>query len=49
MVLEVVEEINPDAHNRVEMIRAELQKALRQYFFFTIGRRPVILPFILEI
>ena len=49
VVLEVVEEINPDHKNRIEIIRTELKKALRQYFFFTIGRRPVILPFILEI
>lgn len=49
VVLEVVEEINPDLENRVERIRSEVQKALRQYFFFTIGRRPVILPFIIEI
>ena len=49
VVLEVVEEADPDHKNRLEMIRTELKKALRQYFFFTIGRRPVILPFILEI
>ena len=49
VVLEVVEEINPELENRLEKIRFELQKALRQYFFFTIGRRPVILPFIIEI
>ena len=49
VVLEVVEEINPELENRVEKIRFEVQKALRQYFFFTIGRRPVILPFIIEI
>ena len=49
VVLEVVEEINPELENRVEKIRQEVQKALRQYFFFTIGRRPVILPFIIEI
>jgi ribonuclease J len=49
VVLEVVEEINPDLENRVERIRFEVRKALRQYFFFTIGRRPVILPFIIEV
>jgi len=49
VVLEVVEEITPDLENRVERIRFEIQKALRQYFFFTIGRRPVILPFIIEV
>ena len=47
--LEVVEEIDPEEPDRVEKIRARLQIALRQYFFFTIGRRPVILPFIIEV
>jgi ribonuclease J len=49
VVLEVVEEINPDRENRIDLIRSEIKKALRQYFFFTIGRRPVILPFVIEI
>jgi ribonuclease J len=49
VILEVVEEIDPDVPNRVEKIRTRLQVALRQYFFFTIGRRPVILPFVIEV
>jgi ribonuclease J len=49
VVLEIVEEIEPGVANRVNEIRARLQTALRQYFFFTIGRRPVILPFLLEV
>jgi len=49
VVLEVVEEVAPETSRRMEKIRAKLQAALRQYFFFTIGRRPVILPFIMEI
>ncbi len=49
VVLEIVEEIAPEVPNRVDKIRAKCQSALRQYFFFTIGRRPVILPFIVEI
>jgi len=49
VILEVVEEIAPDALNRVDKIRSKIQTALRQYFFFTIGRRPVILPFIMEV
>jgi len=49
VVLEVVEELSPEAPNRLEKIRSGVQRALRQYFFYTIGRRPVILPFILEI
>jgi ribonuclease J len=49
VVLEVVEELPPEAADRVERLRARIQTALRQYFFFTIGRRPVILPFIMEV
>jgi ribonuclease J len=49
VVLEIVEEITPGIPNRIEKIRLKIQTALRQYFFFTIGRRPVILPFIIEI
>ncbi|NNG01813.1 MAG: ribonuclease J [Desulfobacteraceae bacterium] len=49
VILEVVEEVLPEVPNRVSIIRSKLQTALRQYFFFTIGRRPMILPFILEV
>ena len=49
VILEIVEEITPDVPGRVDKIRARLQTALRQYFFYTIGRRPVILPFLVEI
>ena len=49
VILEVVEEVPVDESNRVEKIRAKLQTALRQYFYFTIGRRPLILPFIIEV
>ncbi len=49
VVLEVIEEITPDMPDRLEKIRAKLQTVLRKYFDFTIRRRPVILPFILEI
>ena len=49
VILEVVEEIAPEIPNRVDKIRSKIQTALRQYFFFTIGRRPVILPFIMEV
>ena len=49
VVLEVVEEVNPEEKKRVDIIRERVQKALRQYFYFTIGRRPVILPFIIEV
>jgi ribonuclease J len=49
VVLEVVEELPPEAADRVERLRTRIQTALRQYFFFAIGRRPVILPFIMEV
>jgi len=49
VILEIVEEIAPESPNRVDKIRSKIKTALRQYFFFTIGRRPVILPFIMEV
>jgi len=49
VILEIVEEIPPEIPNRVDKIRSKVKTALRQYFFFTIGRRPVILPFIMEV
>ncbi len=49
VILEIVEETPPDAANRIEKIRSKIQSALRQYFYFTIQRRPVILPFIIEV
>jgi ribonuclease J len=49
VVLEVVEDVAPETPGRTDKIRARIQTALRQYFFFTIGRRPVILPFIMEL
>ena len=49
VVLEIVEEIGPEVTNRIDRIRHEVRRALRQYFFYTIGRRPVILPFFTEL
>ena len=49
VILEAIEDIGPDEPNRMEKIRIRLEKELKQYFFFTIGRRPMILPFILEV
>jgi len=49
VILEIVDEIGPDTTHRVEKIRSKVQIALRKYFSFTIKRRPVILPFILEV
>ncbi len=49
VVLEIVEEIGPEVSERISRIRASVTNALRKYFYFTIGRRPVILAFIQEI
>ena len=49
VVLEIVDEIGPETPDRVDLVRARIQSALRKYFSFTINRRPVILPFILEV
>ena len=49
VILEIIEEIGPDVPDRVDKIRSKMQADLKKYFFFTIGRRPVILPFIIEV
>ncbi len=49
VILEIVEDVGPDVPDRIGRIRARLQADLRRYFNFTIRRRPVILPFIMEI
>ena len=49
VILEIVEEIGPEISDRGDKIRSKISKALRKYFFFAIKRRPVILPFILEV
>jgi ribonuclease J len=49
VILEIVDEINPEEPDRTTKIRNRIQTALRQYFYFAIGRRPVILPFINEV
>lgn len=49
VILEIVEDLGPDIPDRVEKIRVRMQSDLRKYFNFTIKRRPVILPFILEV
>ncbi|MBU0769581.1 MAG: ribonuclease J, partial [Proteobacteria bacterium] len=49
VILEIVEEIGPEVPDRAKKIRSKISKALRKYFLFTIKRRPVILPFILEV
>lgn len=49
VILEVVEDLGTDVPKRIEQIKSRLQKALRQYFYFTIKRKPVILIKILEV
>ena len=49
VILEIVDEVGPETLGRVDRIRDRVKSALRKYFSFTISRRPVILPFILEI
>jgi ribonuclease J len=49
VVLEVVEDVSPETPARAAKIRAKLQSVLKQYFFFTIARRPTILPVIIEV
>jgi ribonuclease J len=49
VILEVIEEVGPDAPRRIDVIRSRIQKALRQYFNFTIKRRPIIVPVIMEL
>ena len=49
VVLEIVEEVGPENRNRVNLVQTRVQSALKKYFYFAIGRRPVILPFIVEL
>ena len=42
VILEVIEETDPDDSDRIEKIRSGIQSALRKYFSFAISRRPVI-------
>ncbi len=49
IILEIIEEVGPEVPGRVDKIRSKIQVALRKYFSFTIRRRPIILPLILEV
>ena len=49
VILEIVEEIEPGTEARIELIRKKMQKALKQYFAFTINRKPLIVPVIIEV
>ncbi len=49
VILEIVEEVEAGLESRIELIRKKMQKALKQYFAFTINRRPLIVPIIIEV
>ncbi|WP_457553857.1 MBL fold metallo-hydrolase RNA specificity domain-containing protein, partial [Desulfobacula sp.] len=49
VILEILEEIEPGTESRVEIFKKKMQRALKQYFSFTINRRPLIVPVIIEI
>lgn len=50
VILEIIEEISLfEPKDRIEMLRKRLHRDLREYFSFTMKRKPVILPFIIEI
>jgi len=49
VILELVEEVGPDIPGRAEIIKGRLRSLLKQYFYFTIRRRPTIIPIILEL
>jgi ribonuclease J len=49
VILEAIEDIGPDVPDRLEKIRTRIKGDLRRYFNYTIKRRPLILPFVLEI
>ncbi len=49
VILEIMEETAPDMELKIEFLTKKLQKALKQYFSFTIRRRPLIVPVIIEV
>jgi len=49
VVLEIMEETEPDMELKIEFLTKKLQRALKQYFAFTISRRPLIVPVIIEV
>ena len=49
VILEAIEDIGPDVPDRIEKIRTRIKGDLRKYFNYTIKRRPLILPFVMEI
>jgi ribonuclease J len=50
VILEIIEEIAlMEPADRIDVLKRRLLRELREYFTFTIKRKPVILPFILEV
>jgi ribonuclease J len=49
VILDLVEEANPNDPDRLPKLKKEISQALRQYFGFVIQRRPMILPIIVEV
>ncbi|CAN2046417.1 Ribonuclease J1 [Candidatus Magnetomoraceae bacterium gMMP-1] len=49
VILEIMDDVSPNTPDRLEKIRSDVKKNLRQYFKFVIKRRPVIIPLILEV
>ncbi len=49
VILEIVEEMDHKTKSKIEVLTKKLEIALKQYFSFTISRRPLIVPVIIEI
>jgi len=49
VILEILEEIDPGSESRIELFKKKMPKALKQYFAFTINRKPLIVPVIIEV
>jgi len=49
VILEEIEDIDFATSDRIDQIRSKIKKALKKFFFYSIKRRPVILPFIIEV
>ncbi|MFH1075652.1 MAG: ribonuclease J [Pseudomonadota bacterium] len=49
IVYEVIEEHERDSENHLESLKTKVSRALRNYFFFLLERKPVVIPVIFEI
>ena len=49
VILEIVEETDPNIEEKTKFLTKKLQRALNQYFSFTINRKPLIVPVIIEV